>query len=378
MRSRRFAITPLPATLADIDDPRPLPVIHVDEPTISITIGANTSPLAGKDGGGKLTARMIKARLDAEILGNVSIRVDPSDRPDTLLINAAWGLGEGISQGEIAGDLYWVRRSTGEVIASETGKTTHRIELAPQGMGTVEVPLTEEQKGRACLAPSEIARVAALARAVEDAITVPRRPNDRRRGAVDLPSPKIASGLRGVAHQGHRRVPGLADGRKRPGIRLGDLRARVPDPGDVGEHRARAVHLAPQVEQHELVATNHARVCRRRHVVRVAGVLRCRHHRRRVADEALGREPTSHERLDLEFGRRAVGPCPLGDRVECPVLDAVQLLGRGAVRLDGRWRPDGGKKLNQVARRYHLGPERTDELDRARVDPRDVGDGAVG
>ena len=73
-------------TLADVDDPRPLPVIHVDEPTISITIGANTSPLAGKDGGTKLTARMIKARLDAEILGNVSIRVDPSDRPDSWVV----------------------------------------------------------------------------------------------------------------------------------------------------------------------------------------------------------------------------------------------------------------------------------------------------
>src|SRR5688572_3615153 len=73
-------------TLADPDDPRPLPVIHVDEPTISITIGANTSPLAGKDGGSKLTARMIKSRLDAEILGNVSIRVDPADRPDSWTV----------------------------------------------------------------------------------------------------------------------------------------------------------------------------------------------------------------------------------------------------------------------------------------------------
>jgi len=73
-------------TLADPDDPRPLPVIHVDEPTISVTIGANTSPLAGKDGGSKLTSRLIKARLDAEILGNVSIRVDPADRPDTWVV----------------------------------------------------------------------------------------------------------------------------------------------------------------------------------------------------------------------------------------------------------------------------------------------------
>ena len=94
---------------------------------------------------------------------------DPTDRPDTVLINAAWGLGEGISQGEVAGDLYWVRRSTGEVVAAETGAATHRIELAPQGMGTVDVPLSPEQKGQPCLTHSELAQVAALARAVEDA-----------------------------------------------------------------------------------------------------------------------------------------------------------------------------------------------------------------
>jgi pyruvate,water dikinase len=92
---------------------------------------------------------------------------DPAGRSDTLLINAAWGLGEGISQGELAGDLFWVRRSTGEPIASETGSATHRIELAPKGMGTVEVPLPPEQLGRSCLTDSELARLAALARSLE-------------------------------------------------------------------------------------------------------------------------------------------------------------------------------------------------------------------
>ncbi len=61
-------------TLADLGDPRPLPVITVDEPAMSITIGVNTSPLAGKDGD-KLTARQIEARLDQELVGNVSLRV---------------------------------------------------------------------------------------------------------------------------------------------------------------------------------------------------------------------------------------------------------------------------------------------------------------
>ena len=70
-------------TLGDVDDPRPLPVISVDEPSISMTIGINTSPLAGRSGGTKLTAPMVKARLDAETVGNVSIRVLPTERPDT-------------------------------------------------------------------------------------------------------------------------------------------------------------------------------------------------------------------------------------------------------------------------------------------------------
>jgi GTP-binding protein len=69
-------------TLADPDDPRPLPVITVDEPSISMTIGINTAPLAGRSGK-KLTARLVKSRLDSELVGNVSIRVNPTERPDT-------------------------------------------------------------------------------------------------------------------------------------------------------------------------------------------------------------------------------------------------------------------------------------------------------
>lgn len=69
-------------TLADPTDPRPLPGVTVDEPAISMTIGINTSPLAGTEGT-KVTARLVKGRLDAELVGNVSIRVLPTDRPDT-------------------------------------------------------------------------------------------------------------------------------------------------------------------------------------------------------------------------------------------------------------------------------------------------------
>ena len=85
-------------TLADPDDPRPLPLITVDEPAISMTLGINTSPLVGKGGfttgaagaakpGGKgttkVTARMVQDRLESELVGNVSIKVLATERPDT-------------------------------------------------------------------------------------------------------------------------------------------------------------------------------------------------------------------------------------------------------------------------------------------------------
>jgi GTP-binding protein len=69
-------------TLADPDDPRGLPVITVDEPSLSMTVGINTSPLAGREGD-KLTASSVEARLRTELVGNVSLRVLPTERPDT-------------------------------------------------------------------------------------------------------------------------------------------------------------------------------------------------------------------------------------------------------------------------------------------------------
>jgi len=70
-------------TLADPDDARPLPLITVDEPAISMTIGVNTGPLVGRDKGSKVTARLVRDRLDRELVGNVSLRVLPTNRPDT-------------------------------------------------------------------------------------------------------------------------------------------------------------------------------------------------------------------------------------------------------------------------------------------------------
>lgn len=69
-------------TLCDVEHPNPLPRIMVDEPAISMTIGVNTSPLAGQGGGDKLTARVVKSRLEQELIGNVSLRVLPTERPD--------------------------------------------------------------------------------------------------------------------------------------------------------------------------------------------------------------------------------------------------------------------------------------------------------
>ncbi len=74
-------------TLADPDNPVALPIITVDEPALSMTLGINTSPLAGREGT-KVTARLMKSRLDAELVGNVSLRVNNTDRPDAWEVQA--------------------------------------------------------------------------------------------------------------------------------------------------------------------------------------------------------------------------------------------------------------------------------------------------
>ena len=68
-------------TLTDLEDPQPLPLITVDPPAISMTIGINTSPIAGRVKGHKVTARQVKDRLDKELVGNVSLNVLPTSVP---------------------------------------------------------------------------------------------------------------------------------------------------------------------------------------------------------------------------------------------------------------------------------------------------------
>jgi GTP-binding protein TypA/BipA len=107
-------------TLADPDDPRPLPVISVDEPSLSITVGLNTSPLAGRSGT-KLTARALKSRLDQETVGNVSIRVLDTDRPD------AWEV-QGRGELALAVLVELMRREGFELTVGQPQVLTREIE----------------------------------------------------------------------------------------------------------------------------------------------------------------------------------------------------------------------------------------------------------
>jgi GTP-binding protein len=107
-------------TIADPDDPRPLPVTQVDEPSLSITIGINTSPLAGQEGD-KLTASMVKQRLDQELVGNVSLRVNATSRPD------AWEV-QGRGELQLAVLVELMRREGFELTVGKPEVLTREIE----------------------------------------------------------------------------------------------------------------------------------------------------------------------------------------------------------------------------------------------------------
>ena len=107
-------------TLADPDDARPLPVITVDEPSIAVVIGINTSPLAGQDGN-KLTARQVGARLDQELVGNVSIRVRDTERPD------AWEV-QGRGELQLAVLVELMRREGFELTVGQPQVVTREID----------------------------------------------------------------------------------------------------------------------------------------------------------------------------------------------------------------------------------------------------------
>jgi GTP-binding protein len=108
-------------TLADPENPQPLPVITVDEPSLSVVIGINTSPLAGTQGGDKLTARQIRSRLDAELIGNVSLRVNDTERPD------AWEV-QGRGELQLVVLLEIMRREGFELTAGQPQVVTREID----------------------------------------------------------------------------------------------------------------------------------------------------------------------------------------------------------------------------------------------------------
>jgi GTP-binding protein TypA/BipA len=112
-------------TLADPDDPRPLPLITVDEPAISMTIGTNTSPLAGKVKGTKMTARLVKDRLDRELVGNVSVRVLPTERPDTWEVQGRGELALAILVEQMRREGYELTVGKPQVITKEVGGKLH-------------------------------------------------------------------------------------------------------------------------------------------------------------------------------------------------------------------------------------------------------------
>jgi GTP-binding protein TypA/BipA len=109
-------------TLADLADPRPLPVIGVDEPSLAMTIGINTSPLAAQDGD-RLTASMVEARLRQELIGNVSLRVLPTARPD------AWEV-QGRGELQLAVLVELMRREGFELTVGKPEVVTREIDGA--------------------------------------------------------------------------------------------------------------------------------------------------------------------------------------------------------------------------------------------------------
>lgn len=129
-------------TIVDPEDPRPLPLIHVDDPAISMTFGVNDSPLAGREGKDhKLTARMIKDRLDRELIGNVSIKVLPTDRPDAWEVQGRGELALAVLAEEMRREGYELTLGRPQVVTKTIdGKVNEPFENT-----TIDVP--EEYMG---------------------------------------------------------------------------------------------------------------------------------------------------------------------------------------------------------------------------------------
>ena len=127
-------------TIADPEDPRPLPVTTVDEPSLSITLGINTSPLAGTEGD-KVTASLLKARLEQELVGNVALRVSPTSRPD------AWEV-QGRGELQLAVLVEIMRREGFELTVGKPEVLTREIDgIRNEPVERVAIDVPEEYIG---------------------------------------------------------------------------------------------------------------------------------------------------------------------------------------------------------------------------------------
>ena len=139
-------------TLTDPADPRPLPRLDVDEPTLSMTIGVNTSPLSGRDGN-LLTSRQIRSRLEREVLGNVSIEVRDTETPDTFEVRGRGELQLAVLIEQMRREGFEMQVSRPEVLLREVDGVTHEpyervtIDIPPDYIGPVSQSLAA-RKGR--------------------------------------------------------------------------------------------------------------------------------------------------------------------------------------------------------------------------------------
>ena len=140
-------------TIADAEDTRPLPLIEIDEPAISMTIGANTSPLVGKVKGHKLTARMIKDRLDRELIGNVSLKVVDTGRPDAWEVQGRGELALSILVENMRREGFELTVGKPQVVTKEVNGKTHEpyehltIDTPEEHLGAI-TQLLAARKGR--------------------------------------------------------------------------------------------------------------------------------------------------------------------------------------------------------------------------------------
>jgi len=139
-------------TIVDAENPIPMPIIKVDEPALSMTIGTNTSPLAGKDGD-KLTARQVKNRIDQELVGNMSLRVEPTQRPDAWEVLARGELQLAILVEQMRREGFELTVGKPQVVIKEIDGKKHEpverviIDCPEEYLGTI-TQLIAERKGR--------------------------------------------------------------------------------------------------------------------------------------------------------------------------------------------------------------------------------------